>query len=72
MTLTFTGYDQSQDFLDFIAKVKAAQGFVSHAKYGKLSKAVVELTAFVPEQPELICPPSTGALIAQKCPFLPS
>ena len=55
MTLTFTSYDQSQAFRDFIQKVKLAQGFVSHAKYSKLSKATIELTAFVPEQPELLC-----------------
>jgi hypothetical protein len=57
MTLHFQGYDQSQEFRDFIAQVKQAQGFVSHAKYQKQSKATVELTAFVPEQPLLI--PST-------------
>jgi len=54
MTLTFTGYDQAQECRDFIAKVKQAQGFISGFSYSKRSPATIQLTAFVPEQPELI------------------
>jgi len=53
MTLTFTGYDQSQEFRDFIAKVKTAQGWMN-ASYSRKSKATIEITAFVPKQPELL------------------
>jgi hypothetical protein len=35
--------------------VDQAQGFVSHWNNNKRHKALVELIAFVPEQPELLC-----------------
>ncbi len=54
MTLTFTGYDQSPECKAFLAKVRQAQGWCN-ARYPKGHNATVELTAFVPEQPELPC-----------------
>jgi len=50
MTLTFTGYDQSQERRDFDEHVLKSKGFITGARYSRQSPAIVTLTAFVPEQ----------------------
>jgi hypothetical protein len=62
MTLTFTGYDQSQEFTTFVNMVKEAQGFISGFSYSKRSPATIELTAYCPDQPELLAYESTTKL----------
>ncbi len=54
MTLKFEGYDQSQEVSDFIQRIVVMQGHVTGVRYPRGHKATIELTAFVPNQPELI------------------
>lgn len=54
MTLTFTAYDRSPEAVAFLAKVKASQGWCNARYPSKLSRATIELTAFIPDQPELL------------------
>ncbi len=54
MSLTFTGYDQSTETQEFIQRVAMMQGHISSIRYPRGHNATIELTAYVPEQPELI------------------
>ncbi len=54
MILTFTGYDQSQEVSDFFKRIEAMQGHVTGVRYPRGHNATIELTAYVPEQTELL------------------
>lgn len=55
MTLTLTAYDLSQEAKDWKAKIARMGGRIAQIKYHS-DNSNVTLTAYVPEQPELLCP----------------